>query len=96
MRSKPLGAKQKIPEETHAHDCNKRLTGSSRTKHRILLYRNVSRRFRAAEIFRSLPVLQADHISPSFGPIKVLDGVSIALEFGRVHAKEYYDPDSPF
>jgi ribose transport system ATP-binding protein len=31
-------------------------------------------------------VLQADQISRSFGPIKVLDGVSIALEPGRVHA----------
>jgi ribose transport system ATP-binding protein len=33
-----------------------------------------------------IPVLQADHISRSFGPIKVLDGVSITLEPGRVHA----------
>ncbi len=32
------------------------------------------------------PILQADHVSKSFGPIKVLDAVSIALEPGRVHA----------
>ena len=31
-------------------------------------------------------MLEADQISRSFGPIKVLDGVSIALEPGRVHA----------
>jgi len=31
-------------------------------------------------------VLQADHISRSFGPIKVLDGISLTLEAGRVHA----------
>jgi len=31
-------------------------------------------------------VLQADHISRSFGPIKVLDGISLTLEPGRVHA----------
>lgn len=31
-------------------------------------------------------MLQADQISRSFGSIKVLDGVSIALEPGRVHA----------
>ncbi|WP_245296808.1 MULTISPECIES: sugar ABC transporter ATP-binding protein [Rhodomicrobium] len=31
-------------------------------------------------------MLQADQISKSFGPVKVLDGISIALEPGRVHA----------
>ena len=31
-------------------------------------------------------MLQADHISRSFGPIKVLDGVSITLEPGQVQA----------
>ena len=31
-------------------------------------------------------MLQADQISRSFGPIKVLDGISITLEPGRVHA----------
>jgi ribose transport system ATP-binding protein len=32
------------------------------------------------------PVLQAASVSKSFGPVKVLDGVSLALEPGRVHA----------
>jgi ribose transport system ATP-binding protein len=32
------------------------------------------------------PILQADRVSKSFGPIKVLDGVSLSLQPGRVHA----------
>jgi ribose transport system ATP-binding protein len=32
------------------------------------------------------PILQAVGVSKSFGPIKVLDGISLALEPGRVHA----------
>ncbi len=32
------------------------------------------------------PVLRADHVSKSFGPIEVLSDVSIALEPGEVHA----------
>ena len=33
-----------------------------------------------------MSVLQADRVSKSFGPIKVLDAVSLALEPGQVHA----------
>ncbi|HYF53606.1 MAG TPA: ATP-binding cassette domain-containing protein, partial [Salinarimonas sp.] len=32
------------------------------------------------------PVLRADHVSRSFGPIEVLSDVSLALEPGEVHA----------
>jgi ribose transport system ATP-binding protein len=32
------------------------------------------------------PILKAVNVSKSFGPIKVLDGVSLAVEPGRVHA----------